>query len=146
MFSAARVALARRVLRRRRARAAGDERDRRAVADRPDVLGALHLRGARRPRILPFFDFGSVAIDWMSGCGELGTVETSVFVSMRSPPSRIAASPVAAERRVPKRMLDAALRELALREDGELLVHLGQDPILRVEQHDADLLRIAGRG
>ena len=90
--------------------------------------------------ILPFFDFGSVGIDWMSGCGELGTVGDERL--------RLDALAAVQDRRLAGRRhqaraeadLHAALRELALREDGELLVHLREDAIHVVEQDDADLL------
>ena len=38
--------------------------------------------------------------------------------------------------------LDAALAQDALREAAQLLRHLGEDPVLGVDQHDADLARV----
>src|SRR4051794_38087946 len=49
--------------------------------------------------IFPALDFGSCRLS-MSGCGELGTVETSVLVGMTSPLAKMAFSLVAASRRV----------------------------------------------
>src|SRR5438874_1768773 len=77
----------------------------------------------------------------ISGCGKEGTVDTSVRVGILVPSPSTASTPVAAESRVLRRSSTPRSRRM-LGETPQLPGYLGEDPVLRVHQRDADFLRV----
>ena len=132
--------LPRRVLRRRGRDAAVERRHLRAVPERPHAVEPLdgQFRGDQDPPALVLRQVqpldqgmreGGHGGDQRARRDGASVREHGFLAGRRGEPGL-------------EEQLDAALAQDALREAAQLLRHLGEDPVLGVDQHDADLARV----